>query len=173
MHHNLKLFFSGIRQTGIFDPPAAGGYRSPVWSQQNTRLLWKGYTEELWTFPGGGWARRFTCTIPYLPLHADDIDRDAENFLCWCCLTWRVMTDGQMVRATICTARRQPGRNGDSSLLDEWGDPRTDFGLADLLGPTWLSPVTPRHARRALKLSATYITLTLSPTAATSQSSWF
>src|SRR5262249_2907393 len=29
---------------------------------------------------------------------------------------------------------------GDTSLLDEWGDPRTDYGLADLFGAHWNEP---------------------------------
>jgi len=90
--------------------------------------------------------------IPYLPLHADDIDRDAEKFSVLVLPSLAVMTDGQM--AAVRRFVQRGGSlvaTGDSSLLDEWGDPRTDFGLADLFGAHLVKP-RDTHARPPAKL---------------------
>jgi hypothetical protein len=68
-----------------------------------------------------------------LPVHADEIDSNAKKFSVLILPNLGSMTNGQ-----IMSVRRfvENGGSliatGSSSLYDEWGDMRTDFGLADL-----------------------------------------
>ena len=74
--------------------------------------------------------------IPYLPVHADDIERQAGR------LTVLILPNvGALVGRT--GAPRSDGSSsaadrslatGATSLYNEWGDPRPDFALADLFG---------------------------------------
>jgi len=106
-----------------------------VWSQRNVdfygrnnhefvELPWRGMTQAL-----------IRARIPYLPIHADDIDRYAAG------LSVLVLPNLAAVSDQQCKAIRrfvQRGGSliatGSSTLYDEWGDPRKDFGLADVFG---------------------------------------
>lgn len=105
-----------------------------VWSQQNTDfygrddpndrvdLPWRGMTEAL-----------VRANIPYLPVHADHIDRDGGTLSLLILPNLALMTDIQ-----IASVRRFVERGGsliatdETSLYDEWGNPRADYALADL-----------------------------------------
>jgi Hypothetical glycosyl hydrolase 6 len=107
-----------------------------VWSQLNTdfygrdegelmvQLPWRGITEAL-----------IRARIPYIPVHADDIDREAEGLKLLILPGLGVMTDNQIeaVRRFVKGGRGLIA-TGESSLYNEWGDLRHDYGLNDLFG---------------------------------------
>lgn len=107
-----------------------------VWSQLNTdfygrddvaekvELPWKGVTQAL-----------VQAKIPYLPIHIDNIEREADNLSLLILPNIGAMTDLQIegIRKFV-----QGGGHliatGESSLFDQWGNPRTDYALGDLFG---------------------------------------
>ena len=107
-----------------------------VWSQQNTDYYGRDNPEELVELPFRGMANALVrARIPYLPVHADNIDRDSQRFSVLVLPNLAVMTEQQ------CAAVRrfvQRGGNlvatGQTSLHGPWGEARTDFALADLFG---------------------------------------
>ena len=109
-----------------------------LWSQRNMDFFgrdeggahvddpWNGFTQAL-----------VRGRIPYVPLHVDDIDRvSAELGLKLLVLpNLAALSDAQ-----ITSIRRFVSAGGGllatglSSLCNEWGEPRSDFALADLFG---------------------------------------
>jgi hypothetical protein len=138
-----------------------------VWSQQNTDFFGRDDADVLVELPWRGITQALIrARIPYLPVHADHIDRDAAQ------LSLLVLPNmGAMSDAQVASVRRFAERGGgllatgDSSLCNEWGDPRPDFALADLLGAHVEGPTrTGNDARRKRNASDTAHTyLRLSP----------
>lgn len=113
-----------------------------VWSQQNTDffgrddadlfvdLPWRGVTQAL-----------IRARIPYLPVHLDDIDRDASQFSLLVLPNLGAISDTQ-----AASVRRFVERGGgllatgESSLFNKFGDPRPDYALADLFGAHVFEP---------------------------------
>ena len=114
-------------------PLAAAGL---VWSQRNTDYYGRDDAGTLVDLPYRGMTQALVrARIPYIPVHADHIDRDAGGLAVLILPNLGAMSDEQ------CAAvRRFAGRDGAvvatgaSSLYNEWGDPRGDFALADLFG---------------------------------------
>lgn len=107
-----------------------------VWSQQNTDFFGRDDADLLVELPWRGVTQALIrARIPYLPVHADHIARDAAQFSLLVLPNLGAMSDAQ-----IASVRRFVERGGgliatgESSLFNEWGDPRPDFGLADLFG---------------------------------------
>jgi hypothetical protein len=107
-----------------------------VWSQQNmdffgrddgevfVELPWRGITQAL-----------IRARIPYLPIHADHLDRDATRFAALILPNLGAMSDAQAASIRRFVARGGGLlATGDSSLFSEWGEPRRDFALADVFG---------------------------------------
>ena len=107
-----------------------------VWSQQNmdfygrddselmVDLPWRGITEAL-----------IRARIPYRPVHADHIDRDAGNLSLLVLPNLGIITESQL--AAIKRFVKTGGglfATGESSLYNEWGDRLSDYALADLFG---------------------------------------
>jgi hypothetical protein len=107
-----------------------------VWSQQNTDFFGRDDADLLVELPWRGVTQALIrARIPYLPVHADHLERDAAQF------SLLVLPNlGGMSDAQIASVRRFVERGsgllatGESSLFNEWGDPRPDFGLADIFG---------------------------------------
>ncbi len=107
-----------------------------VWSQRNTDFHGRGEAGDLVEMPYRGFMQALVrARIPYVPVHADHIDRDAAALSVLILPNLAAMSDVQ------CDAIRrfvQRGggllATGQTSLYDEWGDPRPDFALADLFG---------------------------------------
>jgi Hypothetical glycosyl hydrolase 6 len=105
-----------------------------VWSQQNTDYYGRDNPEELVELPFRGMANALLrARIPYLPVHADHIERDGPRLSVLVLPNLAVMTKSQ------CAAIRrfvERGGNliatGQTSLYGPSGEPRTDFALADL-----------------------------------------
>jgi hypothetical protein len=112
-------------------PVAAVGL---VWSQRNTDFFGRDEAAERVDAPYTGFMQALVrARIAYLPVHADDIDRDGSRFAVLILPNLGALSDQQ------CAAiRRFVGRGGSlvatgaSSLYDEWGDRRPDFALSDL-----------------------------------------
>ena len=107
-----------------------------VWSQRNTDFFGRDAAGDRVDAPYTGFMHALVRTrVPYLPIHADDIDRNAAN------LSLLVLPNvGALSDAQAGSIRRFVDRGGsllatgDTGLYDEWGDPRPDFVLADLFG---------------------------------------
>jgi hypothetical protein len=73
--------------------------------------------------------------IPYLPVHADHIERDVGRLSALILPNVGALSDAQCARVRAFVERGGGLiATGESSRYDEWGDPRPDFALADLFG---------------------------------------
>jgi hypothetical protein len=106
-----------------------------LWSQRNTDFYGRDNAAEQVDAPYDGFVQALIrARIPYLPVHADDLDRDAAGLPVLILANVGGLSDGQ------CAAiRRYVARGGsliatgESTLYNEWGDARPDFALADVL----------------------------------------
>jgi hypothetical protein len=134
-----------------------------VWSQQNTDFYGRDDADLLVEQPWRGITQALIrARIPYLPVHADHIERDASKFTALILPNFAAMTDSQT--AAIRKFVQGGGgllATGESSLRDEWGEPRPDFTLADLFGAHILeksSTPDAREGRRSiLETQHTYL----------------
>jgi hypothetical protein len=116
-----------------------------VWSQENTDFFGRENPDSLVELPWRGITQALIrARIPYLPVHADHIERDAGR------LSALVLPNlGAMSDAQVTSVRRFVERGGgllatgESSLFDQWGDARADFALADLFGAHVIQPRGP------------------------------
>lgn len=142
-----------------------------VWSQQHTDFYGRDNAAELVELPFRGITQALIrARIPYLPVHIDHIERDAEAFSLLILPNLAAMSDSQ-----ISSVRRfvERGGNllatGDTSLCNEWGEPRADFALADFfgarLGDQGRTIDLAARQRRGASASHTYLRLPPSLTA--------
>jgi hypothetical protein len=105
-----------------------------VWSQANADFYGRDDAEVLVEQPWRGVAQALVrARVPYLPIHADHLERDAAGLALLILPNLAAMTDAQV--ASIRRFVEGGGgllATGETSLCDEWGDPRADFGLAEL-----------------------------------------
>ena len=107
-----------------------------VWSQRNTDFFGRNAADDLVDAPYTGFMHALVrARIPYLPLHADDIEQRGGS------LGLLILPNvGALSDAQAGAIRRFVDRGGSllatgsTSLFDEWGDPRPDFALADVFG---------------------------------------
>ena len=107
-----------------------------VWSRQNTDYYGRDNPEELVELPFRGMLNALVrARIPYLPVHADHVERDGPRLSVLILPNLAAMSESQ------CLAVRQFVERGGSliatgqtSLYNQWGEPRADFALADLFG---------------------------------------
>jgi len=135
-----------------------------VWSQQNIDFYGRDNAEELVELPWLGMTQALIrARIPYLPVHADHIDRDAAQFSVLILPNLAALSDDQ-----VNSIKRLVDRGGSlvatgqSSLYTEWGDLRPDYALADLLGAHYISPASnkPLVEKLANDTYHTYLRLT-------------
>ncbi|WP_018616914.1 alpha-amylase family protein [Segetibacter koreensis] len=137
-----------------------------VWSQQNTDFYGRDDVGELVDLPWRGMIQALVRSrIPHLVVHADHIDRDAAQFSVLALPNLALMTDEQ-----LAAVRRFVDRGGsliatgDTSLFDEWGDPRSDYALADLFGAHLVTSPTSKKGAGMEKMAGeayhTYLRLT-------------
>jgi hypothetical protein len=107
-----------------------------VWSQQNNDFYGREEAEQMVELPWRGITQALLrARIPYLPVHADHIDRDAGHLSLLLLPNLGAMTDNQ-----VTSVRRfvKGGggliATGESSLYNEWGDRRSDYAIGDLFG---------------------------------------
>jgi hypothetical protein len=136
-----------------------------VWSQQNTDFYGRDNAEELVELPWRGMTQALIrARIPYLPVHADHIDRDAAQFSVLILPNLGALSDDQVNSIKRFVAR---GGNliatGQSSLYNKWGEMRSDYALADLFGAHYVEPTTdnkPPAEKLANDAYHTYLRLT-------------
>jgi hypothetical protein len=107
-----------------------------VWSQQNIDFYGRDESEVINELPWRGITQALIrARIPYIPVNADHIDRDAGKLSLLILPNLGVMTDSQ-AEAVRRFVKKGGGliATGESSLYDEWGDRRPDYALADILG---------------------------------------
>jgi hypothetical protein len=107
-----------------------------VWSQQNMDFYGREESDLMVDQPWRGITQALIRSrIPYIPVHADHVDRDAGRLSLLILPNLGVMTDDQ-----IASVRRFVNSGGgliatgQSSLYNEWGDRRSDYGLGDIFG---------------------------------------
>jgi hypothetical protein len=105
-----------------------------VWSQQNIDFYGRDDAETLVELPWRGIIQALIrARIPYLPVHADHIDRDAGNMTVLVLPNLGLMTDIQI--ASVKRFVKSGGAlvaTGESSLYGEDGDRRSDYALGEL-----------------------------------------
>jgi hypothetical protein len=133
-----------------------------VWSQQNTDFYGRDNPEELVDLPWRGFTQALIrARIPFLPVHVDHIEREAPGLAVLVLPNLGAMSDQQ-----VAAVRRFVERGGaliatgETSLYDEWGDPRPDFALADLFGVTGGKPQRGTGRRASSSTEHTYLRLT-------------
>lgn len=137
-----------------------------VWSQDNTDFYGRDNAGELVELPWRGMTEALIrARIPYLPVHADHIDRDANMLSLLILPNLAVMTNDQ-----IAAVRRFVDKGGsliatgDTSLFDEMGDLRSDYALSDLFGAHLVNPRNLKQDNPVQKLAGeayhTYMRLT-------------
>jgi hypothetical protein len=107
-----------------------------VWSQQNTDFYGRDDADLLVEQPWRGITQALIRgRVPYLPVHAERLERDMAGFSALI-LPNLVAMSGTQITAVRQFVRQGGGllATGDSSLANEFGDPRPDFALADLFG---------------------------------------
>jgi hypothetical protein len=133
-----------------------------VWSQRNTDFHGRDNADELVDQPWRGFTQALIrARIPYLPVHVDHIEREAANLAVLILPNLAAMSDEQ-VGAVRRFAERGGAllATGETSLYNEWGDPRPDFALADLFGVTGGKPRRNTSDRRGSGTQHTYLRLT-------------
>jgi hypothetical protein len=137
MYHTAGPFYHWYKSNEKFlinrKPVATVGV---VWSQENTDFYGRDNANELVELPWRGITEALIrAKIPYLPVHADHIDRDANQFSLLILPNLAVMTDNQVNSIKKFVER---GGNliatGETSLYDNWGKIRSDYALGDLFG---------------------------------------
>ncbi len=107
-----------------------------VWSQRNTDFYGRDNPEELVEQPWRGFTQALIrARIPHLPVHVDHIDREGPNLAVLILPNVAALSDEQV--AAVHRFVERGGAliaTGQTSLYNEWGDPRPDFALADLFG---------------------------------------
>lgn len=109
-----------------------------VWTQENVDFYGRDAAEERVALPQRGLTGALLrARLPYLPVHADHIERDAAAFGLAALILPNI---GALSEAHCAAIRRFVAgggglvATGETSLYDEWGDRRPDFALADLFG---------------------------------------
>ncbi|HZC25522.1 MAG TPA: Tat pathway signal protein, partial [Actinopolymorphaceae bacterium] len=120
------------------DPIATVGV---VWSQRSTDFHGRDQAESRSVLPYRGFRDALIrARIPYLPVHADHVERDGGRFAVLVVPNVGALTDVQcaQLRAFVAGGGGLVV-SGESSGYDEWGDRREDLALADVLGvhATW------------------------------------
>ena len=133
-----------------------------VWSQENTDFYGRDDADLLVDLPWHGITQALVrARIPYLPVHADHIDRDASKFSLLVLPNFGSVTDDQVASVKRFVER---GGNvfatGESSLFNDSGSSREDYALADLFGAHALPGAAERDHGHLQRTFHTYLRLT-------------
>ena len=107
-----------------------------VYSQRNHDFFGRDDGELMVSLPQRGFLQALTrARIPYVFVHADDIERDAAQLRVLVLPNLGTLTD-QHAAVVRSFASRGGGivATGAASLCDEWGESRSNFALSDLFG---------------------------------------
>jgi hypothetical protein len=141
-----------------------------VWSQRNTDFFGREDVANRVDAPYTGFMHALVrARIPYLPVHIDDVATTKLKVLI-------LPNIGAMSEAQCAAVQAFAQRGGSvlatgaTSLYDEWGDPRADYGLGGLYGahpagavPKLAAPSTERRGSRDIFAPEPHTYLRLSP----------
>ncbi len=137
-----------------------------VWSQQNTDFFGRDNADELLELPWRGWTNALVrARIPYLPVQADQVAGEANQFSVLILPNVAAMSSSQ-VEAVKHFVERGGGviATGDTSRCNEWGEPQADFALADLFGAhVTVAPSAFAESRRRWAAGTQHTYLRLAP----------
>jgi hypothetical protein len=107
-----------------------------LWSQTNLDFFGRDAPRERVTQPHSGFTQALVrARIPTVPVHADHVERDGRDLSVLVLPNIGALSDDQCAQVRAFVARGGSlVATGETSRYDEWGDPRSDFGLADLFG---------------------------------------
>lgn len=107
-----------------------------VWAQRNADFYGRNHPEELVDQPWRGFSQALVrARIPWLPVHVDHIEREAPGLSVLILPNLGAMSDAQAASVRqFCERGGTVIATGETSLYDEWGDPRPDYALAELFG---------------------------------------
>jgi hypothetical protein len=135
-----------------------------VWSQRNTDFFGRDEAADRVDAPYTGFMHALVrARIPYLPVHADDIEQQGAALALLILPNVGALSDGQA--ASIRRFVEKGGSliaTGHTGLYDQWGDPRPDFVLADLFACHQVGD-TPRLGRERSAAASAHTYLRLSP----------
>lgn len=136
-----------------------------LWSQQNMDFYGRDDSELLVDLPMRGMIQAMIrARIPYVPVHADNIMRDAEKLSALVIPNMGILTTSQ-IEAITGFIKNGGGlfATGETSLYDEWGDRLSEYALGNFFGVQRISQDEPpdRSAtvRRASDTLHTYLRL--------------
>ncbi len=137
IYHTAEPVFSWHKKNEEFllnrTPVATIGV---VWSQENNDFFGRDEADLMVEQPWRGITQALIkARIPYIPVHADHIERDSKD------LTLLVLPNLGIISITQAASIRsfvEKGggliATGESSLYDQWGDRISDYALADIFG---------------------------------------
>jgi putative glycosyl hydrolase-like family 6 (GHL6) protein len=107
-----------------------------VWSQRNTDFFGRDRARVRTDQPYQGVTQALRdARLPYLPVHADDVAAQAGRLDVLVLPDVGALSDDQCAQVrSFATAGGSLLVTGRTGRYDEWGEPRADFALADLLG---------------------------------------
>lgn len=165
MYHSPEKIFNWHKANEEFlinrQPVATVGI---VWSQENTDFYGRDQAEQLVEQPYRGMTQALIrARIPFVPVHADDIEREGANLSLLILPNTAVMSE-QQIGSIRNFVERGGGiiATGETSLYDEWGVMRNDYALGDIFGAHLDSTVQP-HAEERLAGEAYHTYLRISP----------
>jgi hypothetical protein len=116
-----------------------------VWSQGNSNWFGRDDTNTRVELPWRGIMNALVrARIPFIPVNADHIDREAGKLSSLVLPNFGAMTDAQV--ASVKRFVEGGGglfATGETSLYDNYGDPRQDYALGDLFGAHLSRPGKP------------------------------
>jgi hypothetical protein len=131
-----------------------------VWSQQNSDFFGRDngdITEQPWRGMTNALMR---ARIPYVPVHADHIERDAAKVRVLVLPNVGAMSESQTV--AVRKYLQEGGSviaTGETSLYDEWGDIKEDYALADVFGAHYVKAQKTTEQKLAGNVYHTYLRL--------------
>jgi hypothetical protein len=107
-----------------------------VWSQRNTDFYGRNDPGERVDSPYTGFMHALVRgRIPYLPVNIDEIERQGQDLKLLILPNVAALSEAQCESVRRFVARGGSlFATGETSLYDEWGDPRADFAMAELFG---------------------------------------
>jgi len=131
-----------------------------AWSQQNTDYYGQDHAAELVDAPYRGFTEALLrARIPHVPIHADYIERDGADLKVLILPNLAAMSDAQCAAVKKFVAGGGAlMATGVTSLYTEHGDPRSDYGLADLFGAHFTGTAGAER-QSATKTEHTYLRL--------------
>src|SRR5262249_44333240 len=107
-----------------------------VYSQRNHDFFGRDDSDLMVSQPQRGFMQALTrARIPYIFVHADDLERYAAGLRILMLPSLGSMTEAQAAALrSFATRGKVIAASGATSLFDEWGDARSDLALGELFG---------------------------------------